>query len=70
MKQTCPIHHFTYSGDHCPFCEKDRVSNMVVRHKKSIREAFAEEYSHTEPFKDEKPLDWEDLASKFSIKKL
>ena len=28
MKQICPIHHFSYSGNKCPFCEQERLENL------------------------------------------
>jgi hypothetical protein len=28
MKQICPIHRFSYSGNKCPFCEQERLENL------------------------------------------
>ena len=31
MKQICPIHRFSYSGDKCPFCEQERLENLAKK---------------------------------------
>lgn len=31
-KQICPVHRFSYSGDVCPFCEKERLDNLAKRY--------------------------------------
>jgi hypothetical protein len=31
MKQICPIHHFSYSGNKCPFCEDERLENLAKK---------------------------------------
>lgn len=31
MKQICPIHHFSYSGNKCPFCEQERLENLAKK---------------------------------------
>lgn len=35
FKKLCPIHHFNYSGEKCPFCEKERINNLVNRFKET-----------------------------------
>lgn len=32
MKQICPIHRFSYSGNKCPFCEKERLDKLAQRY--------------------------------------
>ncbi len=32
MKQICPIHRFSYSGDKCPFCEQERLEKLAQRY--------------------------------------
>lgn len=32
MKQICPIHRFSYSGERCPFCEKERLDRLVQKY--------------------------------------
>ena len=32
MKTVCPIHRFTYSGETCPFCEKDRIEYLTRKY--------------------------------------
>ena len=29
MKRTCEIHCFTYEGERCPFCEKERTERLA-----------------------------------------
>ena len=36
MKQICPIHRFSYSGNVCPFCEKDRINGLAHRFVKTV----------------------------------
>ena len=31
MKQICPIHRFSYSGEKCPFCEQERLDNLAKK---------------------------------------
>ncbi len=31
MKQICPIHRFSYSGEKCPFCEQERLENLAKK---------------------------------------
>lgn len=31
MKQICPIHRFSYSGNKCPFCEQERLDNLAKK---------------------------------------
>ena len=31
MKTICPIHRFSYSGNSCPFCEKERIDYLAHR---------------------------------------
>lgn len=31
MKQICPIHRFSYSGNKCPFCEQERFENLAKK---------------------------------------
>ena len=31
MKQICPIHHFSYGGAKCPFCEDERLENLAKK---------------------------------------
>lgn len=32
MKQICPIHRFSYSGNKCPFCEHERLEKLAQRY--------------------------------------
>lgn len=32
MKQICPIHRFSYSGNKCPFCEQERLDKLAQRY--------------------------------------
>ena len=31
MKQICPIHRFSYSGNKCPFCEQERLAHPAKK---------------------------------------
>ncbi len=31
MKQICPIHRFSYSGEKCPFCEQERLESLAKK---------------------------------------
>lgn len=33
FKKVCPIHRFSYSGEKCPFCEQERINNLVNKFK-------------------------------------
>lgn len=28
MKQICPLHHFFFNGNNCPFCEQERIERL------------------------------------------
>ena len=32
MKQICPIHRFSYSGNKCLFCEQERLDKLAQRY--------------------------------------
>lgn len=36
MKQICSIHRFSYSGNKCPFCEKERIDNLAKRYNVDV----------------------------------
>ena len=36
MKQICPIHRFSYEGNKCPFCEKERIDRLAQKYGKVI----------------------------------
>ena len=56
MKQICPIHRFSYEGNKCPFCEKERIDRLAQKYGKIIEKV--------EETKKDKP------ASEDSLKKL
>ena len=60
-KNICPTHHFRYTGNRCPICERERINGMVKRY--IPKEEPIEK--HEEPEQDN--LDWNDLAEKFKI---
>ena len=31
-KKICPTHHLRYSGERCPYCEKERIDRMVRKY--------------------------------------
>lgn len=35
MKKNCTVHHFSYSGNVCPFCEKERFTRLANRFVKT-----------------------------------
>lgn len=32
MKKICQIHHYSYNGNTCPFCEKDKVNYLIKKY--------------------------------------
>lgn len=63
MKLICPIHHFSYSGSMCPFCEKERIDRLAQRYK-------VEETVHIENKKEREITqnDLQKLMNKFNRK--
>ena len=51
MRNLCEKHHLTYTGSHCPMCEKERSASFKVSKRTVIlpgqasRESYYEEYS-------------------------
>lgn len=58
-KKICPTHHLRYTGNRCPYCEKERIDRMVRKYGPKKDEEQIEE----EP-------DFSILAEKFRIGKL
>ena len=51
MKNICEKHHLTYTGHHCPMCEKERIASFKVSKNTSFvvpgqasRESYYSEY--------------------------
>jgi hypothetical protein len=50
MRNLCEKHHLTYTGAHCPLCEKERIASFKVSKrsltlpKQASRELYYEEY--------------------------
>jgi len=42
MKTLCPIHRFSYNGNTCPFCEKERINSLVHKFIKAPKETIVE----------------------------
>lgn len=68
MKQICPIHRFSYSGNKCPFCEHERLEKLAQRY-------VAEDHLKYK-YKREKDTDVEiteddlkKLTTKFNVKR-
>lgn len=64
MKQICPIHRFSYEGNKCPFCEKERIDRLAQKYGKVIEKV--------EETKKDKPASEDSLkklADKFNVKK-
>lgn len=71
MKQICSIHRFSYSGNKCPFCEKERLENLakkfvVIDHaellKPDLKQPTKEDLEITE-------AKLKELVNKFNAKK-
>lgn len=67
MKQICPIHRFSYNGDKCPFCEKERIDRLaqkyvMVEHTKPKETKKTESEEITEESLNK-------LMEKFNVKK-
>ena len=62
MKTICPIHHFSYSGSVCPFCEKERLDRLATR--------FVKEEDRRKPLKEKEITenDIQKLLNKFNKK--
>ena len=70
MKQICPVHRFSYSGEKCPFCEHERLEKLAQRYvvvdKPDVvsNVNIKERYNH--PITED---DLKKLTEKFNIKK-
>lgn len=55
MKNFCEKHHLSYTGDRCPFCEKERIAAFRVSKSTRIlpgqapRDLYFNEYKKPEP---------------------
>lgn len=59
MKQFCTIHHFYFDGNHCPFCEKERLNELAQRY---VREPIKKKNEDRKISQD----DLDKLVSKFN----
>ena len=57
MKQICPIHRFSYSGNKCPFCEHERLEKLAQRY---VAEDHLK-YKHKKQECYDKPITEDDL---------
>lgn len=57
MKQICPIHRFSYSGEKCPFCEQERLERLSQRY---VAEDHLK-YKHKKQERYDKPITEDDL---------
>lgn len=69
MKNHCEKHHFTFEGNRCPICEKERIAEMVhkfiprtVEIDKKINERYKKVNEVLNP-----DVSWEDLQDKFNV---
>ena len=70
MKQTCPIHHFTYSGTLCPFCEEERIQRLAHRYEISAESNVVGNFKKSEHFEKEiSDDDLSKLALKFNVRR-
>lgn len=60
MKNICPTHHFAYSGNVCPFCEKERIESLSARFVKSEKK-YAVNKTIKKPVEVEKDVTEDDL---------
>ena len=66
MKNFCEKHHFNFNGARCPFCEKDRITEMAA--KFVPKNKCKSETKNTEQYKNcNTDASWEDLQDKFNI---
>lgn len=62
MKQICPLHHFFYNGENCPFCEQERIERLTQKFDKHVSESKKDKtHEITED-------DLEKLKQKFNVK--
>lgn len=70
MKQICPIHRFSYSGDKCPFCEQERLEKLAQRYvvvdKPDVVGNVNNQERYNNPITEE---DLKKLTAKFNVKK-
>lgn len=74
MKNHCEKHHYTFEGNRCPLCEKERIASMALRFSSFIVEDNVRTIHNIRDKSDMekymKPVvDWEDLCDKFIIVK-
>ena len=69
MKNHCEKHHFTFEGNRCPICERERIAEMVykfiprtVEIDKKINERHKKVNEVLNP-----DVSWEDLQDKFNV---
>ena len=70
MKQICPIHRFSYSGNVCPFCEKDRINGLAHRFVKTVESNANSVHNDKKRTQHEiTENDLQKLMNKFNLKK-
>lgn len=62
MKTLCHVHMFRYSGNTCPFCEKERIDKMYKRFVKKSENQI----EHVSEPKEITQSDLERLKAKFN----
>ena len=63
MKQICNVHHFSYDGKRCPFCESERLERLA---KRFVTEDYVVKNSATE--REASAEDFKKLSSKFNVR--
>lgn len=70
MKQICPIHRFSYSGNVCPFCERDRINGLAHRFVKTVESNANSVHNDKKRTQHEiTENDLQKLMNKFNLKK-
>lgn len=69
MKQICPVHRFSYSGNVCPFCEKDRIDSLAHRFAKTVETNVVNVHKKKEAQREITENDLQKLMDKFNSKK-
>ena len=70
MKQICPIHRFSYIGNVCPFCERDRINGLAHRFVKTVESNTTSVHNDKKRTQHEiTKNDLQKLMNKFNLKK-
>ena len=69
MKNHCEKHHYTFEGNRCPICEKERIAEMVNKFIPRTTQVDKEIIKRAKKLNEvlNPDISWEDLQDKFNV---